>query len=1127
MLKIKKAFAYLGIISLSLNIASPIYYSYIYFANSVKAVAAEGVLESSSSENDPEGEILEGIFDIRYDLQNEVDEGEKISQQNLPPQAQCDQDPYCHKIDPGYDKGDYTAPGPIVKFEIKAGRNIIDWTPEGSDHDRAYCWDVDINGAKVDWERLFDNRYCQDPSVIMITWEEGEPPVKEKGSISGYKFEDIDGNGRKNKKDPGVSGFKIFIDENKNGEYDEGELFTITGKIGRYSFKDLPLGTYTVCEVNQSGWIQTYPKAGCHKVKIKKADQEVKNVNFGNHREPEEPEYATIIAHKIVCEDESLLPNWGLGGPDITSTTAQNFVSQSEGQCWFEEGWYFQWGYSDVSNPGDNTGEDRSGNWVTFGPTGSDGKIETTVTELYDHEFLWAREVFKSGYIPFTYGINNSSNIDDFTAEFYCHTDVANYDNFERIDGIEYGGTYYCVAFNVQEVEETSSIGGFKYADYNGNGEFDPETDQPIVGWEISICKYEENLLRGFFSMSLEETCVPHGSTTTNALGRYDFNDLTPGIYKVTEEQRPDTHIVIYPLGGYYDRIDPFDENGDFNFFNQPILVEIEPQLFISKSNNWDGNPLKNGDNVIYTLILEVKDADLTNVVLTDLPPGGFKYVLGSWVAKLNGYNYSLWEPTYASPGVWYLGNLKMGDVVTLTYTANITEDVPAGLHKDLAWAVGGSRSGDVLALATEVGNVGARNFVGTQVEIAVTEPAPPAEVEVKTRTEERTQEVLGAMILPATGAREFSLYAMAALLLSGLVFIAGGIMLKDIKRKKIFTGWLKGALSALGLFMIVTFNYNFDAYADSLFIRLSQPKSPANTTFDLDFVVLDNQNRQVTVQCFKKYQGEAAFTKFGTDIVLPIGGTSGVCKAGDNVLLDDGTYLFKVSAKADDTPEVFSEEVKVVYDTARPGRPLYIEKDKTSDCKYEVTVRTADDGQTSYVEVYRSYEKTFTADSGTLIKTINIGSNKKYTFTDELGGKDCKTPYYAVRAFDKSGNVSSVRAEEVEKVVTTTVTIGPDGRVIGSADGAIEVEGVSVGGDIIEGDVDVVLGGESETEGEEGTEGAGTDEADGDVLGVEESEEGTVSAAGKVARNPWTWTLFVVAIVIGWNVYKRKKLKL
>ena len=44
--------------------------------------------------------------------------------------------------------------------------------------------------------------------------------------------------------------------------------------------------------------------------------------HIDNHVCVNDPTTATVVATKVVCDDESMLPNWGTGGADITSTTA-------------------------------------------------------------------------------------------------------------------------------------------------------------------------------------------------------------------------------------------------------------------------------------------------------------------------------------------------------------------------------------------------------------------------------------------------------------------------------------------------------------------------------------------------------------------------------------------------------------------------------------------------------------------------------------------------------------------------------------------------------------------------------------------------------------------------------------
>lgn len=89
----------------------------------------------------------------------------------------CDQDPYCNKIDPGYDSGSYSAPGPIASFSVKTSSNLITYLSPGySLSPLGFCWNVAITGATVTWSRTQSNRTCKDPSHFEIYWENEPEP---------------------------------------------------------------------------------------------------------------------------------------------------------------------------------------------------------------------------------------------------------------------------------------------------------------------------------------------------------------------------------------------------------------------------------------------------------------------------------------------------------------------------------------------------------------------------------------------------------------------------------------------------------------------------------------------------------------------------------------------------------------------------------------------------------------------------------------------------------------------------------------------------------------------------------------------------------------------------------------
>ena len=159
---------------------------------------------------------------------------------------------------------------------------------------------------------------------------------------------------------------------------------------------------------------------------------------------------ADVSVTKIVCDSESDLPNWGLGGPDITASTASDFLAENE-NCHLESGWLFQWAPENPASidPGGSFIGEVGNPWTTFGPTDISGVAMTTIDTLTVGAFAWVREVLQSGYIPFTFDQDNQTNEDDVSAEMYCATDVMNYDNLDSVDYPEAGGTYYCIAFNV------------------------------------------------------------------------------------------------------------------------------------------------------------------------------------------------------------------------------------------------------------------------------------------------------------------------------------------------------------------------------------------------------------------------------------------------------------------------------------------------------------------------------------------------------------------------------------------------------------------------------------------------------------------------------------------------------
>ncbi|MHB9077543.1 MAG: Ig-like domain-containing protein [Pirellulaceae bacterium] len=107
------------------------------------------------------------------------------------------------------------------------------------------------------------------------------------GQIYGKKYYDADSDGVQDAGEAGLSGWTIYIDDNRNNVLDPGERSTVTDPQGNYSFVGLDLGTsYRLAVVNQPMWSHTVPAAGVYNVTLSTAPLGgiAKHIDFGGTR---------------------------------------------------------------------------------------------------------------------------------------------------------------------------------------------------------------------------------------------------------------------------------------------------------------------------------------------------------------------------------------------------------------------------------------------------------------------------------------------------------------------------------------------------------------------------------------------------------------------------------------------------------------------------------------------------------------------------------------------------------------------------------------------------------------------------------------------------------------------------
>lgn len=163
-----------------------------------------------------------------------------------------------------------------------------------------------------------------------------KPPAT--GSICGSKWDDKDGDGIRDLGEPGLSGWTIALLDSA------GNLVAtvVTGSNGEYCFKGVAMGTYTVVEVGQPGWYQSYPSASSgHGVTLSGGIPNVKGFDFGNFYKPQP---GTICGIKFLDKNENGvqdpsepgLSNWVIQMTDAAGNVVATAVSGQGGKFCFE-----------------------------------------------------------------------------------------------------------------------------------------------------------------------------------------------------------------------------------------------------------------------------------------------------------------------------------------------------------------------------------------------------------------------------------------------------------------------------------------------------------------------------------------------------------------------------------------------------------------------------------------------------------------------------------------------------------------------------------------------------------------------------------------------------------------------
>ena len=115
-----------------------------------------------------------------------------------------------------------------------------------------YAARVDTNSLPAGVRPTFDLDGISTPNAVSLTISNGQVftglnfGYVGSGSVSGYLWSDVNGDGVKQAGEPGLSGVNVFIDLNANGVREPNEPYVVSGPDGSFAFNYLVADTYRI-----------------------------------------------------------------------------------------------------------------------------------------------------------------------------------------------------------------------------------------------------------------------------------------------------------------------------------------------------------------------------------------------------------------------------------------------------------------------------------------------------------------------------------------------------------------------------------------------------------------------------------------------------------------------------------------------------------------------------------------------------------------------------------------------------------------------------------------------------------------------------------------------------------------
>lgn len=385
------------------------------------------------------------------------------------------------------------------------------------------------------------------------------------GTITGIKFNDNNGNALLDAGETPLQGWTIFADGNANGILDAGEGRAVTGTDGRYTFANLPPGSYTIREVQQSGWTQTTPNPGA--IGVTGGTNAI--INFGNRQfgSISGVKFNDLNSNATFDTGEVGLAGWTIfidaNGNGTLEATEPTTVTNATGAYAFANIPPGNYGVREVQQPGWKQTTPNPGpvnltgganiTGINFGNNQLGTITGLKFSDTNGNALLDAGETPLPGWTIFidangngTLEATEAAAVTGANGRYsFANVPVGNYTLREVQQtgwtqttpnpgpvGIT-GGTNAIVNFGNRQF---GSISGIKFNDANANGVFNAG-ETPLQGWTIYIDANGNGVV---------DPTEP--TTVTGANGSYTFTNVPPGNYVLREVQQPGWVQTVPPL---------------------------------------------------------------------------------------------------------------------------------------------------------------------------------------------------------------------------------------------------------------------------------------------------------------------------------------------------------------------------------------------------------------------------------------------------------------------------------------------------------------------------------------------------------------------------------------------------